>query len=193
MLAGDDRFHGKQQRSGRSASSVCTVQLHGKRNEPHLTSREHLQLQRPPEALTRRRPSKRKRQRRDLPAKPRRRSWSAGPLILTRPCRTRRVHNARGRPRCPQAIAGGTEIRDEPPERPLEVRRPRAGQLVRSARRDRGSALEPLCGDSQLSLAAVDLVNRAGHERCLLGEQEVHRARHLLDGSGPVHGRLGRD
>ena len=30
-LAGHDRFHGKQQRSGRSASSVRTAQLHGMR------------------------------------------------------------------------------------------------------------------------------------------------------------------
>jgi hypothetical protein len=41
-------------------------------------------------------------------------------------------------------LALGTEIRDEAPERRFELRRPHARQLVRTARPDRGSALEPL-------------------------------------------------
>ena len=58
----------------------------------------------------------------------------AAPTIVVSSCSRVHValdamHNGRGRPRCPQAIAGGTAIRDEPPGCPLELRRPRARQL----------------------------------------------------------------
>lgn len=46
---------------------------------------------------------------------------------------------------------------------------------------------------SELGLASIDLVDRAGDEGGLVGEQEAHDVGDLADGTDAAHGGLGGD